>query len=63
VTAADLPVICVETQHMKALLTAQQINETDHNDARGAAQMMPSYSPPTISPATRTLTLSAFPGR
>ena len=62
-TAADLPVICVETQHMKALLTAQQINETDHNDARGAAQMMPSYSPPPISPATRTLTLSAFPGR
>jgi hypothetical protein len=25
-TAADLPVICVETRHMKALLTAQQIN-------------------------------------
>jgi hypothetical protein len=25
--------------------------------------VMPSYSPPTISPATRTLTLSAFPGR
>jgi hypothetical protein len=48
---------------MKALLTAQQINETDHNDARGAAQMMPGYSPLTISPATRTLTLSAFPGR
>jgi transposase len=25
-TAVDLPVICVETRHMKALLTAQQIN-------------------------------------
>ena len=25
-TAAELPVICVETRHMKALLTAQQIN-------------------------------------
>jgi len=39
-TAADLPVICVETWHMKALLTAQQINKTDRNDARGIAQMM-----------------------
>ena len=28
-TAADLPVICVETRHMKALLMAQQINKTD----------------------------------
>ena len=40
VTAAELPVICVETRHMKALLTAQQINKTDSNDARGIAQMM-----------------------
>ena len=32
--------ICVETRHMKALLTAQQINKTDRNDARGIAQMM-----------------------
>ena len=39
-TAADLPVICVETRHMKALLTAQQINKTDRNDERGIAQMM-----------------------
>jgi transposase len=38
-TAAELPVICVETRHMKALLTAQQINKTDRNDARGIAQM------------------------
>ena len=37
--AADLPVICVETRHMKALLTAQQISKTDRNDARGIAQM------------------------
>ena len=36
-TAAELPVICVETRHMKALLTAQQINKTDRNDARGIA--------------------------
>jgi transposase len=35
--AADLPVICVETRHMKALLTAQQISKTDRNDARGIA--------------------------
>jgi hypothetical protein len=39
-TAAELPVICVETRHMKALLRAQQINKTDRNDARGIAQMM-----------------------
>jgi transposase len=39
-TEAALPVICVETRHMKALLTAQQINKTDRNDARGIAQMM-----------------------
>ena len=39
-TVANLPVICVETRHMKALLTAQQINKTDRNDARGIAQMM-----------------------
>src|SRR5271169_5706225 len=38
--AADLPVICVEMRHMKALLTAQQISKTDRNDARGIAQMM-----------------------
>jgi hypothetical protein len=39
-TAAELPVICVETRHMKALLTAQQIRKMDRNDARGIAQMM-----------------------
>ena len=36
---AGLPVICVETRHMRAVLKAQ-INKTDHNDARGMAQMM-----------------------
>jgi transposase len=35
----DLPVICVETRHMRAALKAQ-INKTDRNDARGIAQMM-----------------------
>jgi transposase len=39
-TEAGLPVVCVETRHMKALLTAQQINKSDRNDARGIAQMM-----------------------
>src|SRR4029077_6771659 len=39
-TAADLPGICVETRHMKALRTAQQIKKTARNDARGIAQMM-----------------------
>ena len=37
---AELPVVCVETRHMQAVLKAQ-INKTDRNDARGIAQMMP----------------------
>jgi transposase len=36
---AGLPVICVETRHMRAVLQAQ-INKTDRNDARGMVQMM-----------------------
>src|SRR5207342_1374139 len=36
---ADLPVICVETRHMRAVLKARS-NKTDRNDARGIAQMM-----------------------
>jgi transposase len=36
---AGLPVICVETRHMRAVLQAQ-INKTDRNDGRGIAQMM-----------------------
>jgi transposase len=36
---AALPVLCVETRHMRAVLKAQ-INKTDRNDARGMAQMM-----------------------
>ena len=36
---AGLPVICVETRHMRAVLKAQ-INKTDRNDARGIARMM-----------------------
>jgi transposase len=34
-----LPVIYVETRHMRAILKAQ-INKTDRNDAHGMAQMM-----------------------
>jgi transposase len=34
-----LPVVCIETRHMKAFLKAQ-VNKTDRNDARGIAQMM-----------------------
>jgi transposase len=37
--AAGLPVICIETRHTQAFLTAQ-VNKTDRNDARGIAQMM-----------------------
>jgi transposase len=36
---AGLPVICVETRRMQAVLKAQ-ITKTDRNDARGIAQMM-----------------------
>src|SRR3974377_1741686 len=36
---ADLPVICVETRPMRAVVKAQ-INKTDRNEARGMAQMM-----------------------
>src|ERR1700747_3580471 len=36
-TAVELPVICVETGHMKALLTAQQINKTDLKHVCGIA--------------------------
>src|SRR6516164_5088677 len=35
----NLPVICVETRHMRAVVKAQ-VNKTDRNDARGIAQMM-----------------------
>jgi len=35
---AGLPVICVETRHMRVLMA--QVNKTDRNDARGIAQMM-----------------------
>src|SRR4029079_6505827 len=37
--AGELPVVCVETRQMQAVLKAQ-INKTDRNDARGIAQMM-----------------------
>src|ERR1700674_2470866 len=36
---AGLPVVCVETRHMQAVLKAQ-INKTHGSDARGIAQMM-----------------------
>ena len=39
IAEAGLPVICVETRHMRAVLQAQ-INKTDRNDARGIAQMI-----------------------
>jgi transposase len=36
---AGLPVVCIETRHAKAFLSAQ-VNKSDRNDARGIAQMM-----------------------
>lgn len=38
-TQAGVPVICIETRHVKAFLKARP-NKTDRNDARGIAQMM-----------------------
>ncbi|WP_414650495.1 hypothetical protein [Ensifer sp.] len=37
---AGLPVICIETQHMKSLLKAQHLNKSDGHIARGIAQMI-----------------------
>ena len=36
---AGLPVVCAETRHMKAVLSAT-VNKSDRNDARGIAQMV-----------------------
>src|SRR6185312_3097722 len=42
---AELPVICVETRHMQAVLKAQ-INKTDRNDARGRSDDASGNLPP-----------------
>ena len=57
---AELPVICVETRHMQAVLKAQ-INKTDRNDARGIAQMMRVgvYRPGACQDATQPETADA----
>jgi transposase len=38
-SAAGLPMICIETRHAKGVLKGQ-VNKSDRNDARGIAQMM-----------------------
>jgi len=55
---AELPVICVETRHMRAVLKAQ-INKTDRNDARGIAQMMRALSPGSCEDVTQSETTHA----
>ena len=57
---AELPVVCVETRHMQAVLKAQ-INKTDRNDARGIAQMMRVglYRPVHVEDATQPETANA----
>src|SRR5258708_31670117 len=37
---AELPVVCVETRHIQAVLNAH-IDKTDRNDEPGIAQMIP----------------------
>src|SRR5512141_2414497 len=54
---AGLPVICVETRHMRAVLKAQ-INKTDRNDAPGMAQMP--IREATKNGASRRMTQSAI---
>src|SRR5215469_4055644 len=51
---AGLPVICVETRHMKAMLKAQ-INKTDRNDARlGADDACGTLSPGACEDVTQS---------
>ena len=60
VAEAELPVVCVETRHMQAVLKAQ-INKTDRNDARGMAQMMRVglYRPVHVQDITQSETTDA----
>jgi hypothetical protein len=57
---AELPVVCVETRHMQAVLKAQ-INKTDRNDARGIAQMIRVglYRPVHVKTLTQSETADA----
>jgi transposase len=53
---AGLPIICVETRHMKAALSAQ-LNKSDRNDARGIAHMMRCCRAPA-SPEDRSASIA-----
>ncbi len=57
---AGLPVICVETRHMRAVLKAQ-INKTDRNDARGIAQMTLRRFHPRRADIRRPVSLPKWP--
>jgi len=58
---ASLPVICVETRHMRAVLKAQ-INKTDRNDARGIAQMMRGATQPEAAHVADASQVAAVEG-
>jgi hypothetical protein len=58
---AELPVVCVETRHMQAVLKAQ-INKTDRNDARGIAQRTFAEAAKWAFPFKKTEDLAYEPG-
>ena len=55
---AELPVVCVETRHMQALLKAQ-INKTDRNDANGADDAGGTLPPGACEDVTQSETADA----
>jgi hypothetical protein len=47
---AGLPVICVETRRMKAVLQAQQVNKSDRNDSLAVMSDMTAQPPFLLLP-------------
>ena len=60
--AAGLPVICVESRHMKSALAAMR-NKTDRQDARGIAQIRRQYPSHAAEEGMRAERLGAAGGQ